>query len=62
MTITRGLLFPSSSTKEFISEIIINPWTSLRSKESNYLEIWISLERIENTVSVEYPRLPEILA
>jgi hypothetical protein len=45
-----------------VSGIKLSPWLSNRLKVDAYVEIWVNLERLENEVTVEYPRIPEIMA
>jgi hypothetical protein len=45
-----------------VSGVKLSPWLSDRSKHDFYVKIWVNLERVENEVTVEYPRFPEIMA
>jgi hypothetical protein len=40
----------------------MTPWLSKREKGELYVEFWVNLERMENEVTVEYPRIPELMA
>jgi hypothetical protein len=62
MKLSRGLIFPTTTLIDFVSEISVNPWASVRVSNSRYAEIWVNLERVEIDLNVEYLRLPEIMA
>jgi hypothetical protein len=62
MKLSRGLIFPTTTSIDFVSEISVNPWASVRVSKNIYAEIWVDLERVEIDLNVEYLRLPEIMA
>lgn len=62
LTISRGILFPSTISKSFISKVSVQNSVTSREKGTLYAAFWLSLEKVETELKIEYPKLPEILA
>lgn len=62
LTINRGILFPSTVTKSFVSKVNLELSVATRIEGNLYAAFWVSLEKVETEIKIEYPKLPEILA
>ena len=62
LTINTGILFPSTVTKSFVSKVNLELSVATRDEGNLYAAIWVSLEKVETKIIIEYPKLPAVLA
>ena len=58
LTVIKGIFFPTEIELVYISKIDLKFIPTLRKEADSYIIVWVSLDRSQIQIRIEYPRLP----